>query len=103
MPMLAPTCRRRSSSTWKGATRAATRARPGPSPRRPCCPASGPRIHRPEAGDDHVRGAAMAAQPIGDALQQRVADQVTVRIADDLEAVEINEEQPERRAGARAG
>jgi hypothetical protein len=40
----------------------------------------------------------MAAQAVGHPLEQGVADEVPVRVVDDLEAVEVDEEQ----AGLRA-
>ena len=51
-----------------------------------------------EAGDD-VAGAQVGAQARGDRAQQLVAGVVAEAVVDQLEVVEVEEEDPDRRAG----
>ena len=59
-----------------------------------------PELVAAEAGDD-VAGAQVGAQPRGDGAQQGVAGVVAEAVVDELEVVEVEEEDPDRRAGDR--
>ena len=57
-----------------------------------------PELVAAEAGDD-VAGAQVGAQPRRDRAQQGVAGVVAEAVVDQLEVVEVEEEDPDRRAG----
>ena len=59
-----------------------------------------PELVAAEAGDD-VAGAQVGAQPRRDGAQQGVAGVVAEAVVDQLEVVEVEEEDPDRRAGDR--
>ena len=59
-----------------------------------------PELVAAEAGDD-VAGAQVGAQPRRDGAQQGVAGVVAEAVVDELEVVEVEEEDPDRRAGDR--